>query len=103
MSVRHTNFYKGKRWLRTRESYYQSINGLCERCFANGEVTPCDIVHHKIELNEENMHDEEIAYGFDNLEGLCQSHHNEEHFRKNKTGTIKGLRFNEKGELIEDE
>ena len=101
MSVRSTGFYNTKRWKSTREAYYVSVNGLCERCKKEGIVEIGKIVHHLEELNMLNMLIDDIAYGFDNLELLCQSCHNSEHFRK--TGaTINGLKFNDKGELVED-
>ena len=102
MGVKGTGFYRTNAWIRTREAYYVSVNGLCERCMADGTIEIGKIVHHKEELTMDNMNDLDVAFGFDNLELLCQTHHNQEHFKKTG-GTIEGLKFNEKGELVEDE
>ena len=62
------------------------VGGLCERCAAEGIVNPGYIVHHKIYLTEDNYKEPSIAFNFENLEYLCQYHHNNEHKtnRKNK-------------------
>ena len=77
-------FYDDKEWEKCRAAYFIHVGGLCERCKAKGIITPGDIVHHKIHLNEDNVHDPAVAYNFDNLELLCQRCHNEEHFGKAK-------------------
>lgn len=74
------SFYKRADWIKCKDSYLVSVNYLCERCLAKGEVVPAKIVHHKIYLNEKNYQDPAIAYNFDNLEALCQDCHNKEHF-----------------------
>lgn len=76
-----TSFYKSTAWERCRRGYLASVGGLCERCKAEGKVVPAAIVHHKIYLREENYKDASIALNFDNLEALCISCHNQEHFK----------------------
>lgn len=77
-------FYKSKQWKKCRAEYIKKCGGLCERCYAQGLIVPGYIVHHKIHLNADNYQDPSIALSFDNLEYLCQMHHNEMHFsRKN--------------------
>lgn len=76
--------YNSKAWQRTRAAYTASVGGLCERCRAKGLIVPGEIVHHKIHLTPENIHNEQITLSFDNLELLCREHHAEEHRRKNK-------------------
>lgn len=73
-------FYRSQAWEQTRRAYMKSQSGLCERCKARGRFEPARIVHHKIYLTPENQNDPDIAYGFDNLEALCQDCHNKEHF-----------------------
>lgn len=75
-----SGFYKSARWVKCRDAYFNRVHGLCERCLANGQYEPAKIVHHKIHLNRSNYKDAAIAYGFDNLEALCQDCHNKEHF-----------------------
>lgn len=57
----------------------KSRGGLCERCLARGVVTPAEIVHHKIHLTPENVHDPNIALSWDNLEAVCRKCHAELH------------------------
>ena len=72
-------FYKSKAWEDCRKSYLAS-HSLCERCLKKGHIVPAKIVHHKIELNTENVTDPSIALNHQNLEALCQDCHNKEHF-----------------------
>jgi 5-methylcytosine-specific restriction endonuclease McrA len=87
------HFYHSKAWKQCRLSYIASVHGLCERCEAGGKI-----VHHKIYLNEENIHDPAITLSHDNLELLCQDCHNAEHMKR---GAIaKGLRFDDDGQIV---
>lgn len=74
------DFYRSTEWERCREAYLQKVNHFCERCKAKGIYEPARVVHHKIYLTKENYRDPAIAFGFDNLEALCQDCHNKEHF-----------------------
>lgn len=78
------SFYKSKTWERTRGLYLQKVNGLCERCLADGRVKAARFVHHKIYLTEANYKDPNISLSFDNLEALCHDCHNAEHFGDKK-------------------
>ena len=73
------SFYKCKEWKQCRESFL-TANSLCARCLQEGRIEPAVIVHHKTHLNPENVKDPSISLNFENLEGLCQSCHNREHF-----------------------
>ncbi len=75
-------FYKNSAWENCRAAYLQTVQGNCERCIKKGILEPAKIVHHKIHLNEANVNDPEVAYGFENLEALCLDCHNKEHFEK---------------------
>lgn len=85
-------FYHSKAWKQTRAAFIVSRSGYCERCMAEmkagsrslAEVQPIKIVHHKEYLTPENIQDPKIALSFDNLEGLCDDHHNKEHKQKEK-------------------
>lgn len=98
-------FYNSKKWKDTRDAYFNSQYGICELCGKPGEE-----VHHKIFLNPQNINDPYITLGWDNLQLLCRSCHNDIHekayemYRQkaNKTkATMNGLQFNENGELVE--
>ena len=93
-------FYKSSAWQKCRASYIKSVHGLCERC-----NNPGYIVHHKILLTASNINNTDITLNWDNLEYLCLDCHNLEHNfeREKKSSTRKGLKFNEKGELVKDE
>ena len=104
-----TYFYKTTRWKNTRKIYALSKHCICERCgkpvYVDGITDYIDkehrikgIVHHRIHLNESNYTDENIAYGFDNLELLCLECHNKEHFDK---GILRdGYEFDDDGNII---
>lgn len=72
-------FYKSKAWKSLRESYLKSVGGLCERCLKQGMYNPAVIVHHKDYIDPENISDPNITLSAENLEALCQTHHNREH------------------------
>lgn len=88
-------FYQGQAWQRCRQAYIAHVGGLCERCMSKGIINAGRVVHHKIHLTEENCRDPRIAYGFDNLELLCQACHEEEH------KGIKNYKFDAQGNVIE--
>jgi 5-methylcytosine-specific restriction endonuclease McrA len=85
-------FYKSSAWRKCRQAYIVSVHGLCERCSAGGKI-----VHHKIYLNEQNIHDVSVTLNHEHLELLCQECHNIEHMHK---GAIsKGLLFDSNGNI----
>lgn len=96
-------FYKSKEWRECREAYIQLVNGLCERCLAKGKYVPGYIVHHIIHLTPENINDPKITLDFGNLELVCKECHDKEHFITEAEVTREGLKFNEFGELVEDQ
>lgn len=73
-------FYHSAVWLKCRDAYIKSVNGLCERCLARGIYQPGYIVHHRIPLSPENLNDPSILLSWDNLEYLCLECHNLEHY-----------------------
>lgn len=86
-------FYKSPAWLRCRDAYYKARYGLCERCGGPGKI-----VHHKIYLTPNNIHDPNVTLNWDNLELLCQECHNREHHER--VPVADGLRFTADGDLI---
>ena len=77
-------FYKSKAWQKCREEYISKVGGLCERCLRRGIIKPGYIVHHKEYITPENLTDPEIALCFDNLEYVCLTCHNKEHFKRKR-------------------
>ncbi|TYR78446.1 HNH endonuclease [Priestia megaterium] len=88
-----TAFYKGTAWRKCSKGFMQSKNYVCERC--GGIAVIC---HHKTYITPENIHDPNITLNWMNLEALCQTCHQHEHF----IGKIcvDGLTFDSKGNLI---
>lgn len=86
------DFYNSKAWKKTRNAYYLYRRGQCERCACEFEagkrsledINAGAIVHHKEYITPDNLHDPTIALCFDNLELLCEDHHNKEHKSKPK-------------------
>lgn len=73
------SFYHSGAWKKQRE-YIKAVRfGLCERCLAKGKFVKGEIVHHKIHLTPENIHDKSICLDEQNLELLCRDCHAEEH------------------------
>ncbi len=70
-------FYKGKAWKRCRAGYIdhrRAIDGgLCEIC----QDKLGYIVHHKIILTPENIHDPEVALNWENLSYECKDCHDQ--------------------------
>lgn len=71
-------FYKGGKWKKCKSAYKAhrvSIDGgLCEVCREQLGY----IVHHKIPLTPENIHDETITLSFENLRLDCKDCHDRE-------------------------
>lgn len=88
-------FYNSKAWKVCRAAYLAS-HSLCERCLKKGEIAPAEIVHHVIHLNKSNVHDPSITLNPDNLEALCMTCHNQEHFAEQ---TPRRWSFDEYGEF----
>lgn len=97
-------FYHSPAWERTRAAYIKYAGGYCERCRREVEqgtrsiadMKPIKIVHHRIYLTPENINDPAISLSFDNLEGVCDEHHNKEH----KTGKGKRFCFDKRGRPV---
>ena len=75
----NNGFYQSYAWTRCRQAYIASSDGLCERCKRKGIINAGRVVHHIIEMDEKTCHDPALAFGFDNLELVCQSCHEEIH------------------------
>lgn len=95
-------FYNSKAWRKCREAYIISVHGYCERCLERNIHKHGDIVHHKVYITPSNINDVTVTLNHDNLEYVCKECHNKEHFQKYSL-TREGTRFNEKGELVEDD
>lgn len=86
-------FYNSTRWQKTREAYYKSQFGLCEKCSNAGEI-----VHHIENITRQNIHDYNITLNWDNLQLLCRECHEEAH--RGLPVTAEGIKFDENGDVI---
>ena len=77
-------FYKSKQWIKCREGYIRSVNGLCESCLKENRIEPGEIVHHKILLTATNINNPEISLNWNNLEYNCRQCHSNHHSSGNK-------------------
>ena len=69
--VEAKRFYKSPQWRRCREAFLAG-KPLCVDCRKRGVIRPAEHVHHKLERRDRP----DLAFDHDNLEGLCQPHHN---------------------------
>lgn len=107
------DFYRSKNWYQCKGSYIKKVDNICERCGRvcyskgdkrykeakkNNQDVVFGIVHHKIHLNASNINDPYITLRHDNLEYLCITCHNKEHFEKDKLRT--GVMFDDEGNVI---
>lgn len=94
-------FYRSYKWKSTREAYFRKAKGLCEVCLEKGMITQGEIVHHKIEMNSKNIQNEQLAFGFDNLQLVCRKCHAEIHEReKKRNGRNKRYEIDENGKVV---
>ena len=77
-------FYHSPAWRHNRNAYMQMELDtpygiipplMCERCYANGDMRPAKVVHHKIHLTPDNIDDPHVTLSFDNFQRLCQDCH----------------------------
>ena len=92
-------FYGSRAWKECRASYILSVNGLCERCLANGKYVAGEEVHHKIYLTPDNINNPYITLNWDNLELLCSSCHSKEHNSKYES-LREDVQFDKNGDLV---
>ena len=91
------DFYQSVQWQKTREYVMFKYHYLCQKC----KERPAEIVHHIIWLNPINIKDPNITLGEENLIPVCRECHALIH--EGVSPTVNGLKFNEDGELVEDE
>lgn len=74
---KYNSFYCSREWQQLRQEKWESANGLCEMCLADGVIREGKEVHHKIFLED----DWSKRLDYDNLILLCPTHHNQMHER----------------------
>ena len=73
------SFYNSSAWQKCRAIYRQS-HPLCEACQAAGEIQPTEEIDHIIRAKSGGA-----LLDFDNLMGLCKSHHSLKSQKEGKT------------------
>ena len=96
-------FYNSTAWKECRQAYKSQRRFLCERCLAEGILTPGEIVHHKIRITPATINNPEVTLNFDNLELLCRKHHEEEHKRERNRTVDRRYTIGPAGEVIINE
>ena len=86
-------FYQSKAWRELSRAFLISKNYVCERC-----GNPAEIAHHKTYLTAQNVNRPEIALNPDNLQALCLTCHNNEHF-SNGGAIAANLEFDHNGDI----
>lgn len=89
-------FYHSRAWQRLSRAFLLSRNYICERC---GQ--PAEIAHHREYLTAANLLDPSISLNTANLEALCQTCHNAEHFGRGGA-TAAGLAFDDNGNIVKE-
>lgn len=77
--------YNAKQWKQTRNLIIRRDGYLCQECLARGKKVAGQEVHHIENLNKENVNNDKIVYGHDNLILLCKDCHFKKHVQKNKS------------------
>lgn len=89
-------FYMSMAWKRCRKAYAKSVGGLCERCLERGIYRPGEAVHHKTFLTPDNISDESVTLGWDNLMLLCRDchaymHKKEKRYKVDEMGRVRAI------------
>ena len=96
-------FYKSAAWQRARDLCLDRSCWICERCLEEfrdhkrsmEHVNLADVVHHRKYITPRNIGLSSITLNQDNLEALCDEHHNREHH-----GTPQRYGFDAEGNII---
>lgn len=103
------DFYQSKAWKTSRKTIWLKQNCLCAICnkpvYVDGisdyipkEYRRIGIVHHKEELDNINVLDDNIALNENNLIGVCKECHEKLHHID--VATRKDYQFDENGNLL---
>ena len=67
----NSDFYRSRAWQKVRKAFF-SMNPVCKWCEEEGRTTEGKIVDHIVEIKDGGS-----RFGFENLQTLCQYHHNQ--------------------------
>ena len=87
-------FYNSRQWKAARQAALRRDMFTCQRCGGRAEE-----VHHIIELTPQNIADDLISLGINNLECLCHNCHTKE-TQGSDVAVIEGLVFDSDGYVV---
>lgn len=75
----HYKYYQSREWKSLREAKLRESHYRCAVCAAEGRINMSNrlVVHHKYKELREVFHDDIERNDLNNLEVLCQFHHNQ--------------------------
>tara|TARA_R110001592_G_C13189769_1_gene752264 strand:- start:6231 stop:6542 length:312 start_codon:yes stop_codon:yes gene_type:complete len=68
--IDHSKLYNSRAWRKFRKAFIEA-NPLCKHCEAQGLIVAANVVDHVVQVKEGGD-----PYDTDNLQPLCNSHHN---------------------------
>lgn len=102
---RYQKLLNAKEWQQVRRIVWQRANGLCERCKAEGKITPGVDCHHRIPVESAKTLEEmrRLAYSIDNVQLLCIACHVKTHeeARSHTTESLKASRQRRQARWVE--
>lgn len=102
--------YKSTQWRKVRQLVIDRANGWSEPELKQGKYVPGYIVDHIIPLTPDNVDNQAIAFGLDNLQYVSKEWHDNKHlpshlqageFKKAEPTIEKDLYFDENGMILE--
>lgn len=78
------SFYHSRAWKHARAAYLRKPvdtpwgvvpPGMCERCYARGELVPAVVVHHVTHISPQNVGDPSVTLDESNFQRLCVDCH----------------------------
>ena len=85
---KYPQFYNSKAWRDLAYAQKVAAGGKCQRCKKDVMDWKHLIAHHRIELDDGNIHSPEITLNPNNIEIVCMDCHNREHKRFGYKGNV---------------
>ena len=87
-------FYHSAAWKKQRQYILMRDHFKCQMCGAPGKE-----IHHKVELNEDNVNDSNVSLNENNLITLCHDSHNAvtSGMKANTFGVLPMIKFDSNG------
>lgn len=79
MNLLVKQFYNTPEWKKIRLIALERDNYLCQKCLEIGDITPANVVHHIIPIDENNL--DLLGLDLNNLISWCRNCHERHHGR----------------------